>query len=386
VLNLRPIGATNGIFVDRIDAVVIGAGIIGLAVARALSQENRSVVVVERHGQIGTETSSRNSGVIHSGIYYPAGTAKARLCVRGRELLYDYCRKRQIPHRQCGKLIVAQAPEVSKLQALAETALRNGVEDLQWLEYGALRAAEPVVRATAGLWCPSTGIVDVHEVMTALHGDFENAGGILALRTEVRHVQSGPDGFRLDVNCNGEPVVLNCTTVVNSAGLSAVALLARINGYPDSLVPVARFAKGSYFEYSGRSPFRHLIYPLPDHAGLGVHGTHDLAGRLRFGPDVEWLDDTDPFDYKVSSERVESFYSAVRRYWPELPDDSLQPSYSGIRAKLAGPGQPAADFRLEGSAAHGIPGLVNLLGMESPGLTASLAVAEDVSRILGELY
>lgn len=368
---------------ERTDVIVIGAGVIGLAVARQLAMSGRSVIVVERHARSGTETSSRNSGVIHSGIYYPPGSSKARLCVRGRDLLYEYCRSRQVPHDNCGKLIVAQAAEAPRLEKLQAIAVRNGVMDLEWLDAAAIRVLEPAVRATAGLWCPSTGIVSAHDLMTAMEGDIEAAGGILAYRTAFASALPNSKGIEVALRSGEDMLRMECAALINSAGLGAPALVQQIEGYPVARIPAPHFAKGSYFEFSGRSPFRHLVYPMPSEAGLGVHGTLDLAGRLRFGPDVEWLDPHLPeFDYTVATERGDSFYAAIREYWPGLPDDSLQPSYSGIRPKLVGPGQPAADFLIEGESQHGVAGLVNLLGMESPGLTSALAIAEEVESML----
>jgi L-2-hydroxyglutarate oxidase LhgO len=367
---------------DRVDVIVIGAGVIGLAIGRAMILGGRSVIIVERHAHPGTETSSRNSGVIHSGIYYPTGSAKARLCVRGSALLYEYCEARRLLHRRCGKLIVAQQSEVPKLQKLQDTALRNGVGDLAWLDPNGIAEKEPAVRASAGLWCPSTGIVGVHEYMTSLHGDLEDAGGVLALRTEFIAARATSQGFEVDLRSDGEVLSLGCATLVNSAGLAATSQLSAIDGYPAARIPGRFFAKGNYFEFSGRSPFRHLVYPMPGEAGLGVHATLDMGGQLRFGPDVEWIDPPPvDFDYSVAEERGRGFYGAIREYWPGLPDASLRPSYSGIRPKLVGAGSPAADFQIEGPAEHGVAGLINLLGMESPGLTSSLAIGEEVVRI-----
>lgn len=371
---------------DRVDVIVVGAGVIGLATARALSLSGRSVVVVERHRHVGSETSSRNSGVIHSGIYYVPGSLKARLCVRGRELLYPYCEARSVPHRRCGKLIVANAAERNKLERLQATAASNGVDNLLWLDSTAIRDREPEVRADAGLWCPDTGIVSVHELMTALHGDVEGAGGSIVLRTEFVGAERRSDGFDVELCCEGEAFVLSCGGLVNSAGLAAVPVLSRLGWYPPERIPGRHFAKGSYFEFSGRSPFRHLVYPMPAEAGLGVHATLDMAGRLRFGPDVEWVNiasGAEP-DYTVDPGRCAQFYSAIREYWPGLPDDSLVPSYSGVRPKLAGPGTGFADFRIEGPRQHSVPGFVSLSGMESPGLTASLAIGEEVARMYDE--
>lgn len=364
------------------DAVVIGAGVIGLAVGRALAAAGRSVLVLERHGQAGSETSSRNSGVIHSGIYYPTGTLKARLCVSGREMLYAYCRTRGVAHRQVGKLIVAQPSQLARLEALQATASRNGVMDLQLLDAEGVQEREPEVRAAAGLWCPSTGIIDVHEFIQALHADVEHAGGLVSPRTEFLEAKSTAGGWWVELSSDGETMQIDCKLLVNSAGLDAVAVLKRIGDYPAQRIPTAYFAKGSYFEFSGRSPFRHLIYPMPGEAGLGVHGTLDMAGRLRFGPNVEWLNQSGgAFDYTVREAHGDSFRDAIREYWPGIPDGSLRASYSGVRPKLVGPGEPAADFRIEGPVDHGMAGLVNLLGMESPGLTASLAVGEFVAAL-----
>lgn len=368
---------------EKVDAVVVGAGVIGMAAARALCLAGRSVIVVERHANPGTETSSRNSGVIHSGIYYPPGSAKARFCVRGKALLYEYCAARHVEFRQCGKLIVAQAHQLAKLQSLLQTAVSNDVTDLTWLDGAKLRHVEPEVRASAGLWCPGTGIVSAHDLIHAMQADIESNGGLLAFRTEFLEARTTVDGFEVSLLADGDAMSLSCTSLVNSAGLASTALLTRIDGYPRAQIPVPHFAKGNYFEFSGRSPFRHLVYPMPGEAGLGVHATLDLGGQLRFGPDVEWLDGAKaPFDYVVDPARAGGFYASIREYWPALPDDSLRPSYSGIRPKIVGAGSPAADFRIESARDHGVSGLINLLGMESPGLTASLAVAEQVVKLL----
>lgn len=368
---------------EAVDAIVVGAGVIGLAVARAIASAGRSVVVVERHSHAGTETSSRNSGVIHSGIYYPPGSSKARLCVRGRSLFYQYCRERNVPHLQCGKLIVATSSEVSKLEALHANALCNGVDSLQWLDRAGIRAMEPVLCSEVGLWCPDTGIVSVHEFFTALHADVELAGGHVVFRTRFLGSQPTAAGHEVRLDCDGEPMSMRCSWLVNSAGLAAIEMLRLIGGYPGQRIPPQYFAKGNYFDFSGRSPFRHLVYPMPGAAGLGVHGTLDMAGRLRFGPDVEWVEGVpEKLDYAVDPDRVGQFIAAIREYWPEIPAGSLHPSYSGMRPKLVGPGAAAADFRIEGPVEHDVPGLINLLGMESPGLTSSLAIAEEVERVL----
>jgi L-2-hydroxyglutarate oxidase LhgO len=369
--------------VDKVDVMVIGAGVVGLAVARSLSMVGRSVVVIERHAYAGMETSSRNSGVIHSGIYYAPGSAKAILCVRGRELLYEYCRARQVPYRQCGKLIVAQRSEESRLESVQATALKNGVTDLAWLDQAGVREKEAAIRASAGLWCPRTGIISVHEFMSALHGDVENAGGNVVFRTEFIAAHAVSQGFAVTVLCQGELSTIACECLINSAGLAATTVLSRIDGYPAGRIPRQYFAKGNYFEYTRHSPFQHLVYPMPGEGGLGVHATLDIAGRLRFGPDVEWLQEiVGDVDYAVRPERGERFYAAIREYWPELPDNGLSASYSGIRPKLVGPGSVPADFLVEGPADHEVPGLINLLGIESPGLTSALALGEQVEHLL----
>lgn len=371
---------------ERVDAIVVGAGVVGLAVARALSVAGRSVVVVERREAIGTETSSRNSGVIHSGIYYKTESHKARLCVRGRELLYDYCEKKGISYRRCGKLIVAHASKLSSLEALQSTAKKNGVDNLVWLDAAGVRHLEPKIQADAGLWCPDTGIISVHELLLAMQGDIEDSGGNVVLLTEFVRSTAVPDGFQVELQSGVDQYRLSCGILINAAGLMAAEILSRIEPYSPHLIPRMNFAKGNYFEYAGRSPFRHLVYPMPSEAGLGVHGTLDLAGRLRFGPDVEWLHRAagGAPDYKVDPARARAFYSAIREYWPDLPDGSLIPSYAGIRPKLVGPGLPAADFLIQGQVEHGLAGFVALLGIESPGMTAALAIGEAVERAVSQ--
>lgn len=362
---------------DTAEVVVAGAGVVGLAVARALALAGREVIVVERNRRIGEETSSRNSGVIHSGIYYPTGSRKAVLCVRGRALLYAYCAEKGIAHRRCGKIVVGQSAETGQLQALWRRAAANGVTDLEWLDADQVRDLEPQVRAAAGLYCPSSGIVDVHELMLAMLGDLERAGGSVVHATELRSAAVVSARVKLTLSSGTGQSQLDCDWLINAAGLHAVDLLRRIAPYPASRVPACHFAKGNYFELRGPAPFRHLVYPLPSEAGLGIHATLDLAGKVRFGPDVEWIDS---IDYRVDAERAPQFYRAIREYWPALRDSSLAPSYAGIRPKLVGAGQPAADFRLETPHEHGVDGLINLLGIESPGLTACLAIAEECVR------
>ncbi|WP_375594064.1 NAD(P)/FAD-dependent oxidoreductase [Algihabitans albus] len=359
---------------ERIDAVVIGAGVVGLAVARALALAGRDVLVLERAGEIGSETSSRNSEVIHAGIYYPSGSLKARTCVAGKLALYRYCKEHGVAHARCGKLIVAtDAAQMPTLAQLKEKAAANGVPDLVWKTPEEVRDLEPAVTCVGALLSPSSGIVDSHGLMLAYLGDAEAAGAMVAFHAPLQSAAVTPEGLRLEVG--GEaPMTLLAETVVNAAGLSAVEIARRIEGLPKAAVPEAYFAKGSYYTLAGRSPFSRLIYPVPEAAGLGVHVTVDLGGAARFGPDVEWVGRPD--DYDVDPARALAFYEAVRRYWPELPDAALQPGYAGIRPKLQAPGEAAKDFVVQGPECHGVPGLINLFGIESPGLTASLALAE----------
>ena len=363
---------------ERVDAVVIGAGAVGLAVARALALRGREVIVLEAADAIGTGTSSRNSEVIHAGIYYPQGSLKARLCVAGRKALYGYCRERGVEARAVGKLIVATDEEqVPVLRTIRQAAERNGVDDLAWLDKTDVARLEPQVRATAGLYSPATGIVDSHALMLAYQGDLEAHGGVVAFESPVLEGAVGDDGIRLSIG-GDEPMTLEARTVVNAAGLGAPAVAGAI-GVPSGHVPTAYFAKGNYFSLSGvRAPFRHLIYPVPEQAGLGIHATIDLGGQVRFGPDVEWVDAP---DYEVDPTRREKFYASIRRYWPDLPDGALRADYAGIRPKIVPQGQPAADFVIAGPVQHGCPGLVNLFGIESPGLTASLAIGDAVAAL-----
>ena len=365
---------------DIADVVVVGAGVVGLAVARELARAGRDVIIVEREEAIGTHTSSRNSEVIHAGIYYPTDSLKAWACVRGKELLYDYCESHGVPHRRITKMIAAasqtQALELESIHARADA---NGVDDLEWLDAAQAAALEPAVGAYAGLLSPSTGIIDSHALMLAYQGDAEDAGAMLALHARVEHVEVTTHGFKLNIDMLGEPFNLMANTLVNAGGLFAPHLAAMIDGLPQETVPRAWFAKGSYFTMTGRAPFSRLIYPIPEPGGLGVHVTLDLGGNARFGPDVEWLDD---LDYALNPNKEERFYEAVRAWYPKLPDGCLQPGYTGIRPKISGPGEPAADFVVSGPEQHGIPGLVNMFGIESPGLTASLALAERVTQCL----
>ena len=369
---------------ETVDAVVIGAGVVGLAVARVLALQGFETLLLERADGIGTGTSSRNSEVIHAGIYYATGSLKARLCVNGRQRLYAYCASHGIAHRRCGKLLVAtsEAQRAGLAQIQAQAA-QNGVDDLQLLDAAAVRAMEPELDAVAALLSPSTGIVDSHGLMLALQGEFESHGGALALRSPVLSVDSRGPVHVLRVG-GASPMELGARWLVNAAGLWAPGLAAGIDGLGAKHVPQARYAKGNYFSLGSRAPFSHLIYPVPEAAGLGVHLTLDLAGQARFGPDVEWVTPATPeqIDYRVNPARAAAFEAAVRRYWPGLPQASLQPAYSGVRPKLEWRGEAVHDFMIHGPAEHGVGGLVNLYGIESPGLTASLAIADEVLRRL----
>lgn len=360
---------------EQAECVVVGAGVVGLAVARALAMAGREVLVLEATDAIGSETSSRNSEIIHAGIYYPKDSLMARLCVAGKQALYAYCRERDIGHRQCGKLIVAAtAEETGKLEAIRQRAAANGVDDLEVLSADEIRALEPDLTTFGGLSSPSTGIIDSHAYMLALQGDAEAAGAMIAFRSPLLAARTTDGGFELDVG-GSEPTTFAARLLVNAAGLHAPDLARAISGMPPDRVPTAYFAKGNYFACAGRPPFSRLIYPVPVPGGLGTHLTFDLAGQVRFGPDVEWVEG---IDYDVDPRRAEGFYAAIRRYWPGLPDGALQPAYSGIRPKIVPPGAGRQDFVVQGAADHGIAGLVNLFGIESPGLTASLALADLV--------
>jgi len=365
--------------VDVVDAVVIGAGVVGLAVARALALSGREVWVLESEASIGSGISARNSEVIHAGIYYPQGSIKARLCVQGKQMLYAYCAERGVAHRRCGKLLVASSTaQLADLVQVQARALANGVDDLQFLSAAEAVALEPALRCHGALLSPSTGIVDSHGLMLALQGDLEHAGSHVVLHCDVDRAELSLSGRHLVWMRDGS--CLAARTVVNAAGLSAPALARRFAGLDAYHVPPEFFAKGNYFSLSGKAPFQRLIYPLPEPGGLGVHLTLDLAGQAKFGPDVQWVDDAK--DYAVDPARGAAFYAEVRKYWPGLPDGGLQASYAGIRPKISGPGQAAADFCVQGPATHGVPGLVNLFGIESPGLTSALALAEMVSALL----
>jgi L-2-hydroxyglutarate oxidase LhgO len=364
--------------VDEVECVVVGAGVVGLAVARALAQAGHEVLVLEAAEGIGTETSSRNSEVIHAGIYYPAGSLMARFCVAGRRALYAFCADHGVPHSNCGKLIVAtSAAEDGRLAGIKARAEANGVEGMRVLSAAEARTLEPNLACTSALLSPATGIIDSHAYMLALQGEAEAAGAMVVFLSPVQSARAGRGGITLEVG-GAEPTALRCRLLVNAAGLHAPALAGRIAGMPAERVPTAYYAKGNYFTLAGRSPFSRLIYPVPVPGGLGVHLTIDLGGQARFGPDVEWVETP---EYTVDPHRADGFYAAVRRYWPELPDGALQPGYAGIRPKITPPGGPAQDFVVQGPQAHGVPGLVNLFGIESPGLTASLALAGHVLEV-----
>jgi L-2-hydroxyglutarate oxidase LhgO len=363
--------------VERLDAVVTGAGVVGLAIARALAVAGHEVVILEAEEAIGTHTSSRNSEVIHAGIYYPKGSLKATSCVEGRSLLYEYCVTHALPHRRSGKLIVAaDEGQLAELEAIQKRAHNNGVTDVVWMTRAQALALEPELSCAAALYSPSTGIIDSHALMLAYLGDAQAHGAMLALRSPLERAEVRPDGFVLHVK-GADPVC--CSILVNSAGLRAPTVARKMEGYRAQLAPPEYYAKGNYYSLTRRSPFSRLVYPIPEPGGLGVHVTLDLAGQARFGPDVEWIDRIGAKDdYAVDPRRAERFYAAIRRYWPGLPDGALVPGYSGIRPKTTGPKEPAPDFQIQGPRQHGVPGLAHLFGIESPGLTASLALARAV--------
>jgi len=364
--------------VEWVDCIVVGAGVVGLAVARALALAGREVVILEAADGIGTETSSRNSEVIHAGIYYPAGSLMACFCVAGRKMLYAYCAERGVPHARCGKLIVAtNAEEDAMLAGIKRRAELNGVEGMRVLTAGEANAMEPNLSCTSALLSPATGIIDSHAFMLALQGDAEHAGALSVFLSPVTGGRAVPGGVEIDVG-GADPTTLRCRLLVNSAGLHAPRFASCVAGMPSERVPTPYYAKGNYFTLSGRSPFSRLIYPVPVPGGLGVHLTIDLGGQARFGPDVQWIDG---IDYTVDPARADTFYAAVRKYWPTLKDGALQPGYAGIRPKIVPRGASAQDFVVQGPQTHGVAGLINLFGIESPGLTASLALADHVVEV-----
>ena len=375
----------------KLDCVVVGAGVVGLAVARSLALAGREVIVLEAESQIGMHASSRNSEVVHAGIYYREGSLKARLCVTGKEMLYRYCEEHRIDHQRIGKLIVASGDKGQrKLRAIADQAEKNAVTDLRLLDVSEVAGLEPNVECEKGLLSPSTGIVDSHGLMTALQAEVEGQGGEVVLNSPVKNLRANDGELQFEIA--GE--VFACRTLVNSAGLGAQDLVLRMFGegggdrahgalqqHSDqaAALPPLYFAKGHYFSYQGKSPFQRLIYPLPFNGGLGIHATNDLSGATRFGPDVTWVED---IDYEFDDSRKAVFANAIRSYFPGLDADKLVPAYTGIRPKLTGAGGPVTDFVIQGKAGHGVPGLVNLFGIESPGLTASLAIGEYVRAML----
>jgi L-2-hydroxyglutarate oxidase LhgO len=355
--------------------LVVGAGVVGLAIARAAALKGHEVIVAEATRGIGNGVSSRNSEVIHAGMYYPTGSLRARHCPRGRRMMYEFCTSHGVPHRKCGKLIVAsEDAEVAKMEAILAQGRTNGVEGLTMIEAAAARAMEPALACVAALHSPETGIVDSHAFMRALQGELEDRGGMIAFNTRIERLIHTRAGWLVRFS-SGENGELAVDAVVNSAGLGAQALARQTEGYPAERVPRLVLARGNYFGYRGRPVFSRLIYPAPIEGGLGVHVTLDLAGRMRFGPDVEWIAEE---NYDVNASRAPLFYASIRRYWPGLRDGMLQPDYAGIRPKLTGPGEPAADFMIEGPEQHGLPGLVHLFGIESPGLTSALSLAEEI--------
>jgi L-2-hydroxyglutarate oxidase LhgO len=361
---------------DKVECVVIGAGLVGLAVARALAAAGREVVILEAEDAVGTHTSSRNSEVIHAGIYYPKGSLKARACVAGRHRLYEYCASHGVPHRRCGKLIVATSDsQGEELLSIKARAHENGVADVLEIPAAEAMRMEPALHCVAALHSPSTGIIDSHALMLAYLGDAQAAGAMLGLRSPLTKMVVLNSGFEIHSN----ETRFHSKMLVNSAGFRAPSVARLMDGFPPAKIPPEFYAKGNYYSLAGQPPFSRLVYPVPEPGGLGVHVTLDLAGQARFGPDVEWVQ---RIDYTVDPKRAERFYAAIRRYWPALPDGALAPGYAGIRPKISGPSEPAADFVIQGPAEHGVAGLVNLYGIESPGLTASLALADDVAALL----
>jgi L-2-hydroxyglutarate oxidase LhgO len=363
---------------EHADCIVVGAGVIGLACARALAMAGLQTIVLEAESRIGSGVSSRSSEVIHAGLYYAQGSLKATLCVQGRQLLYRYLGERGLPHRRLGKLIVAtEDGQLTALADLQRRGLANGVEHLELIDAGQATLLEPGLRCRAAIHSPDTGIVDSHALMLSLYGDLESHGGSIALRSPMQRATRDNAVWQLTTGLD-QPYRISCHVLVNAAGLSAQRVAAAIDGYPKDRIPMLRLARGNYFSLTQPSPFGRLIYPLPADGGLGVHLTLDLGGAARFGPDVEWVD---RIDFNVDARRADVFYPGIRTYWPGLPDGALQPAYAGIRPKLSGPGEPARDFVIDGPAQHGLPGLIQLFGFESPGLTSSLAVGQRVSQL-----
>ncbi len=360
---------------EKLDCIVVGAGVMGIAIARRLALAGREAVVLEAESSIALHTSSRHSEVIHAGIYYPESSLKAKLCVAGRELLYRYCEDRQVPFRRTGKIIVAtESSDVALLRKYADQASVNGVDDMRWLSRSDVLKLEPAIECESALLSPSTGIIDSHSYMLALQGELEAAKGSIVCRSRVGNITCQDDGFDVDVGSD-PPYNVRCKYLVNAAGLWAQDVARNINGLPEECVPERYLSKAHYFAYAGASPFERLIYPVPGDGGLGIHVTIDMNGSVRFGPDSIWVDE---INYDFDEDRKSDFAAAIRRYYPALNEQKLSSGYTGIRPKLSGPGEAAADFRIQTFEDHGIRGLVNLFGIESPGLTASLAIAEYV--------
>lgn len=375
-----PVASFTIRFMEKTDCAIIGAGVIGLTIARRLAMDGREVIILEHADAIGTVTSARNSEVIHAGLYYPKDSLKARLCVEGKQQLYAYLEERGINHNRCGKMIVAaDEAELDGLGEIQAKAAANGVDDIKILSTADARAREPELTCTGALLSPSTGILDSHAFMLALQGDAENHGATLALLSTVNGGRVDGDRIILDVSSGGTDMQLSCATVINAAGLGAQDIASAIDGMPKALIPPLYLSKGCYFSLSGKAPFQHLIYPLPGQAGLGIHYTRDLGGQGRFGPDSQWVES---IDYKVDVSRSDVFYDSIRRYWPGLPDGSLTPGYAGIRPKIQAPGEDPADFVIQGPTDHGVNGLINLYGLESPGLTSSMAIADLTAEML----
>ncbi len=366
---------------DQVDTIIVGAGVVGLAIAREMALAGDEVVVLEAEDAIGTGISARNSEVIHAGIYYPAGSLKAQFCRPGRDALYAYCESHGIAHRRIGKLVVAtEEDELDALDGIKAKAEANGVDDLQYLDRDQASTMEPALKCAGALLSPSTGIIDTHAYMLALQGDAESNGAVVALSSPLEAGGVSKDGITVRVG-GAEPMTLKCRRFINSAGLGAQAVAAAIEDMPADSIPPLFYAKGNYFTLSGKSPFGKMIYPVPVQAGLGTHSTLDLAGQTKFGPDVQWVDSP---DYVVDSDRADLFYHAIRCYWPDLADGALQPGYVGVRPKLVPEGEPRGDWDIRGPEHHGIDGVVNLFGIESPGLTSSLAIAGYVAGLLGK--
>jgi L-2-hydroxyglutarate oxidase LhgO len=359
--------------------LVVGAGVVGLAIARAAAIAGHDVILAEAADAIGTGTSSRNSEVIHAGLYYPTGSKRAYHCPRARRMLYDFCASHGVPHRKCGKLVVATNDnEVKRIEEIFQQSQINGCENVALIDVAAAKRLEPEVACLAAMLSPETGIIDSHRYMLALRGDLEDHGGVVALNTPIERVVQVADGWEVHFG-GADPQSITVDAVVNAAGLGAQKLARATEGYPQERVPKLVLAKGNYFAYAGKPVFSRLVYPTPIHGGLGIHVVLDLAGRMRFGPDVEWIEHE---NYDVNPNRAPAFYQRIRDYWPGLPDNSLVPDYAGIRPKVTGPGEAAMDFLIDTPQEHGVPRLIQLFGIESPGLTSSLSLGEEVAGYL----